>query len=1149
MHVKTSMRTLTLTTMLLGATACGDTSPSYGTPGTEAEADAGSPDAGQGADDAGDGGVGAPGDATAPIDASAPEGELEVLEQPSGLLLRLDRVVYSSGDKVSVTLDFGAIDVRFDRVTVALTAVDSEDTEPMLLERTTGNRFESVSAMQFSERDATPDDGALSVAPGELFHALYFVDRSDPALRDLRADFITDFAVLASDEGPTTNVRAAAALSDDESAPPPGAKPVGTLVKDGGLPIQIATEELILFTHDESQLEAFLELSAGEVIGEQELDTVSGDDIAMAYLIAIDPDTAEPEHLPALLRLFNDEADIVASREDVLRIMELSLRYQAEGFVVAVNPRLQFQAAPSPAAGETVRRTMELTAAPTAASPCVPGVAGRECIGTVPALWAFTALWDGDERDINVAVLDMGFAPNADFRAPRDGSDPVQCDMTDMFGSGIQCGPGAAEGPPTVGNSFFGDRSWHGTGVVTTLGGVVNDGSGSSGVAGLNAVPMLYKFDTASYAFEMGTGILRAVADGASVINVSAGYPCSIITNFGPDLDICSPEGRFAICSVATAAVHSAAALTCATLGPATLGVACGVAFTAAAAETAACIAAVAVGDLKGPMSTAVTRAAREGVPVVTIAGNALRASSLPDVIRDYVDVSDPNTERWGIVPAIFPETIVVGAVDVDLEDNNLKNVHFYGDRVDIWAPIASTYFHPTDVDDPASMQTEGSIGGTSAAAPFITGVVAAMQALNPDLDPANPTLSRAERAGIVERIRGFLTAADSTFDDDELQDLGYPSDPKRRLVIDPLAAVRAATAEVLPDLSGYDDSVNFSELLLNDDNAAGARELLLGESLTGTIVHLPASGTVTPAPDQDWYRFTVPDMGAGLVRIHAQLEYPAGFGDLTLIVPESHPESIASPSPESAAVGRYFLGAPGEDILLRVAGLAGGDNVYKLSITELEPEAVRVRVLQPTADASVCANTALSLVAAADVAPFSRSIPDSAIEWFEGDTRLGAGRVLSRAFASGMHTVTARAYGDEDSSASVSFTAEACSSEPPTVTITIPATNPPPPNFYDPNVDGYDGYDDALGLWYVDLTVAGSAIDPEEGVLDGESLVWKTNRADLQEEELGTGTNPTIRIYSDSCVGNTHIIRLEARDSDGNVAEDVFELTIGALC
>ena len=79
-----------------------------------------------------------------------------------------------------------------------------------------------------------------------------------------------------------------------------------------------------------------------------------------------------------------------------------------------------------------------------------------------------------------------------------------------------------------------------------------------------------------------------------------------------------------------------------------------------------------------------------------------------------------------------------------------------------------------------------------------------------------------------------------------------------------------------------------------------------------------------------------------------------------------------------------------------------------------------------------------------------------------------------------------------------------------------------------------YDGYDDGLGLWYKDLTVEGLGEDAEDGTLSGAALEWKTDQTGIQDELLGTGTNPTFRLYSDDCFGTTHVITLEVTDSNG---------------
>jgi hypothetical protein len=109
-----------------------------------------------------------------------------------------------------------------------------------------------------------------------------------------------------------------------------------------------------------------------------------------------------------------------------------------------------------------------------------------------------------------------------------------------------------------------------------------------------------------------------------------------------------------------------------------------------------------------------------------------------------------------------------------------------------------------------------------------------------------------------------------------------------------------------------------------------------------------------------------------------------------------------------------------------------------------------------------------------------------------------------------------------------------------PTVTIVSPATGS---SFF------YDGYDNARGLWYTDLAVVGRATDPEDGTLTGGSLVWTTNQTGIQSPTIGTGTNPTVRIYSNDCFGTTHTIRLTATDSAGHSVSTTITVTIYTVC
>jgi hypothetical protein len=121
-----------------------------------------------------------------------------------------------------------------------------------------------------------------------------------------------------------------------------------------------------------------------------------------------------------------------------------------------------------------------------------------------------------------------------------------------------------------------------------------------------------------------------------------------------------------------------------------------------------------------------------------------------------------------------------------------------------------------------------------------------------------------------------------------------------------------------------------------------------------------------------------------------------------------------------------------------------------------------------------------------------------------------------------------------------------------------VAANSAPEATIVEPSMDSgssnpdyaYDGYDDGMALWYKDVTLEGLGEDVEDGTLTGDALVWKTDQTELQAEVLGTGENPTVRLYSDDCFGTTHIITLEVTDSDDETtASEPRTLMIWTLC
>ena len=171
-------------------------------------------------------------------------------------------------------------------------------------------------------------------------------------------------------------------------------------------------------------------------------------------------------------------------------------------------------------------------------------------------------------------------------------------------------------------------------------------------------------------------------------------------------------------------------------------------------------------------------------------------------------------------------------------------------------------------------------------------------------------------------------------------------------------------------------------------------------------------------------------------------------------------------------------------------------------------------------------------------------TLPGSSVAWRVGaGAAFATGKSIEHAFTTpGAAQVNVRAtdelgaFGED----SVNLTIEDCSDQPPVVTITTPAGDT---EFF------YDDYDYDLKLFYTDVTLAGNATDPEDGALTGSSLIWSTNRTDVQDPVLGTGTDLVARLYSDVCEGTTHTIVLTATDSFGNVRTDQVFVYIWAIC
>ncbi len=220
-----------------------------------------------------------------------------------------------------------------------------------------------------------------------------------------------------------------------------------------------------------------------------------------------------------------------------------------------------------------------------------------------------------------------------------------------------------------------------------------------------------------------------------------------------------------------------------------------------------------------------------------------------------------------------------------------------------------------------------------------------------------------------------------------------------------------------------------------------------------------------------------------------------------------------------------------------------------RFTLTNVNPV---VEILEPSSETglSFCQGEAIRFRASASDfdTPPSRTLPDSAFSWRVGSSAAFAtGSSVSRTFAVGTYTVTVRA-SDTDggsSEASVSINVGPCTDTAPTVRITSPAADTSSSD----SAFAYDGFDDAKGMWYKDVSLTGIASDAEDGALTGSSLVWTTNQTTLQVARLGTGPNLTARLYSNTCAGVWHEITLSVTDSDGNTRTAIRRIFIWTLC
>jgi PKD repeat protein len=199
--------------------------------------------------------------------------------------------------------------------------------------------------------------------------------------------------------------------------------------------------------------------------------------------------------------------------------------------------------------------------------------------------------------------------------------------------------------------------------------------------------------------------------------------------------------------------------------------------------------------------------------------------------------------------------------------------------------------------------------------------------------------------------------------------------------------------------------------------------------------------------------------------------------------------------------------------IVLTATDRSGRRGIASISLTVVRPGTNRPPVVTIAAPLNgallVLGNAAMLRGSAADVE--DGALTGASLVWTSSrDGALGTGVMLAPMLTQGVHTLTLTATDSMGATGTASVTASVNqpNNQPPTATITQPATM-------------QTLFQGAM------VTFAGTGTDPEDGVLTGMSLSWTSSR----DGALGTGSPLT----SSSLTVGDHTITLVARDAGGN--------------
>jgi hypothetical protein len=787
--------------------------------------------------------------------------------------LRFDRTRYRPDDSDCVTVEVRDPDENRDRsraetlqadvVDMYPAAAATGDREKVSLQETGPDTGIFLSAcLPVRAGSASRGDGILQAAPGNIISAIY-QDPDNPASAQTpeevlaRFDMSADNAVIGGGRGtgrftisinpailPASHAKTPGARPDEPS------RPLGMLLSAGRFPLVFGEDQIVFPPSGQDELGAFLERRQARVVETVELAGSGQGAGPMTYsLVRLDPQQGDLAELAYLAELAGAQGAYTFSSENAARLLAIVLEEQIGGLAVTHNPVVWQLGAPVTREGGDANGFAQSWFLP-------PEVRLREAI-------LYLDLTDRNlSHAVDVAFVDGGFAGPDDYAT--GGGNP---DFGLAFGDIVQgdctaddCRGSAAGAYPNYGLCAGGGGpgcAWHGTLVFGVAGAVGNNGAGAMGVAGharsfdgrdgaAGLIRPLFFKTGLPYMTSTARGIGAATNHGPDIINISSGFACEPFM----DMDICHAETRWAIAATCEALALGLDFLVGPVLGGLVHQLGCGpilgLFYLSGVADEDA-------------LATATARAADAGILLV--------ASGPENVNFLGIEMGPFDATDIDFRPCTFSGVTCVGAIN---EGRAPAPYNTYGPGIDIWAPGG---FMSTAIPGGGS-ETEY-FSGTSAAAPFITGVAAMMKA-------ANHGLSSAEIKSLLMTTSAPLARAPQ----DGCTHLGDGSCVGH---VDVLAAVQAAGGVALsctgwderPDAPANDSFADATFLGELSPAAGSIVEVIRRGDLAIHALGRKADPAAPAVADEDWYTFVVTATTGGSA-LRVSLTTPEGLGVLT---------------------------------------------------------------------------------------------------------------------------------------------------------------------------------------------------------------------------------------------------------------------------